>query len=83
MKEEIQLFVWKEALNLVENFTTINDLPKFNKIRSEKINPEFFSEEIKIENLNYYLSNSVSRSSKTMSECHQARQKTNKTGTNN
>ena len=52
-------------------------------IRVKKNTSEFISEEIFIKNLDYYFSNSISRSSKTMSECRQIRQKLKKTGTNN
>ena len=43
----------------------------------------FLSEHIKVNELNYYFSNSISRASKTMSECHEARRKSKKTGTDN
>ena len=36
-----------------------------------------------IRELDYYYTNSISRSSKTMSECRQIRQKIKKDGTNN
>jgi hypothetical protein len=51
----------------------------------KKIKPEtnFFSEKIIIRELDYYYTNSISRSSKTMSECRQIRQKIKKDGTNN
>ena len=72
-----------ESLNLVKNFSKINELPEF-KLSEEKNNTsEFISEEISIKDLDYYFSNAISRSSKTMSECRQIRQKLKKTGTNN
>ena len=42
---------------------------------SVKIINEFFDEELKINNVDYYFTNSISRSSKTMSECREARMK--------
>ena len=42
-----------------------------------------FSEKIFVRELDYYYTNSISRSSKTMSECRQIRQKIKKDGTNN
>mgnify|MGYP003320421725 CR=1 FL=1 len=52
-------------------------------IKKNEINADFISEEIVIRELDYYYTNSISRSSKTMSECRQIRQKTIKDGTNN
>ena len=72
-----------ESLSLVKNFSKINELPKF-KINNDKTSTsEFISEEILIKDLDFYFSNSISRSSKTMSECRQVRQKLKKTGTHN
>ena len=72
-----------ESLSLIKNFSKINELPEFKFNKSKKDTSEFISEEIFIKNLDYYFSNSISRSSKTMSECRQVRQKLKKTGTNN
>ena len=47
------------------------------------IEKSFFSEKIFVRELDYYFTNSISRSSKTMSECRQIRQKIKKDGTNN
>ncbi len=73
----------QDALKLVKNFSTINELPNFNLAETNDLHPDFFSEEVNIKELNYYFSNSISRASKTMSECHQIRQKIAKTGTVN
>ncbi len=73
----------KESLDNVANFSEINELPKFNLTDTNKITTEFFSEDVQIKELNYYFSNSISRASKTMSECNHIRQKIKKTGTNN
>ena len=71
----------KEATNSITSFSQINELPKFKSDENKIVPTEFFSEEVKVKNLNYYFSNSISRASKTMSECRQARQTLKKTGT--
>ncbi len=73
----------KEVLNSIPNFSELNELPKNVKSKNSKIQSNFVSEKITIRELDYYYTNSISRSSKTMSECRQIRQKTKKNGTNN
>ena len=73
----------KEVLNSVPNFSNLNDLPNVKAIKNNEIESDFFSEEVIIRELDYYYTNSISRSSKTMSECRQIRQKIKKDGTNN
>jgi len=73
----------KETINSIINFSQINNLPKKIIDKNEKINSEFFSEEVLIKKLDYYYTNSISRASKTMSECRQINKKIPKTGTNN
>ena len=73
----------KESINSVVNFSEINELPKKIINKNYKINSDFYSEEILIKKLDYYYTNSISRASKTMSECRQINEKTPKTGTNN
>ena len=73
----------KEVLSSIPNFTKINELPNFSDKEFENVSSEFFSEEIDIKELDYFYSNSISRASKTMSECRQIKQKLKKTGTNN
>ena len=73
----------KEVLETVPNFSAINELPKKLKIRGNNIETSFFKEKIFVRELDYYFTNSISRSSKTMSECRQIRQKVKKDGTNN
>ncbi len=73
----------KEVLDLIPNFTKINELPKYKLSGSKKRSSSFFSEDINIKALDYYFTNSISRASKTMSECRQIKQNTKKTGTNN
>ena len=73
----------KEAINSVTNFSQINSLPKRSVKKNSKNNTKFYSEEVLIKKLDYYYSNSISRASKTMSECRQITENTPKTGTNN
>ncbi len=73
----------KEVLETAPNFSGINELPKKSVIKTNNIETNFFSEKIFVRELDYYYTNSISRSSKTMSECRQIRQKIKKDGTNN
>ena len=72
----------KEVLNSIPNFSELNELPKNVESKNSKIQSNFVSEKITIRELDYYYTNSISRSSKTMSECRQIRQKIKKDGTN-
>ena len=73
----------KEVLSNIPNFSKINELPKHSETKNSNIETSFISEEVLIREIDYYYSNSISRSSKTMSECRQIRQKIKKDGTNN
>ena len=73
----------KEVLNSIPNFTEINELPKSSQIQNLDIQTNFENEEVYIRELDYYYTNSISRSSKTMSECRQINQKVKKNGTSN
>ena len=73
----------KEVLNLIPNFTKLNDLPSFNESKINQNKSDFFSEQIDIKEIDYFYTNSISRASKTMSECRQIKQNLKKTGTNN
>ena len=66
-----------ELIGSMMNYLNLNKKLNFNK----KINFEFIKEKLKIENIDYYYSNVISRSSKTMSECRNIRQNIKKTGT--
>ena len=68
---------------MIPNFTKINELPNFADSNSAYASPDFVSEIIKIKELDYYFTNSISRASKTMSECRQIKQESKKTGTDN
>ena len=72
-----------EILSLIPNFTEINELPSFDDSKVTNTSPYFLSEIIKIRGLDYFFTNSISRASKTMSECRQIKQKSKKTGTDN
>jgi len=73
----------KAAIHSIINFSEMNNLPKRIVNKSEKINSDFKNEEILIKKLDYYFTNSISRASKTMSECRQINEQIPKTGTNN
>jgi NADH-quinone oxidoreductase subunit G len=73
----------KEAIESIVNFSQINELPNTIINKNEKIKSTFINEEIIIKRLDYYYTNSISRASKTMSECRQINNQTLKTGTNN
>ncbi len=73
----------KEVLNFIPNFSELNELPKNVESKNSKIQSNFVSEKITIRELDYYYTNSISRSSKTMSECRQIRKKIKRDGTNN
>ena len=79
-REEILKFdnLRKESLGKIKNFSALNELPNFS-LKELKYNKQpFLSERIKVNELNYYFSNSISRASKTMSDCHEARRKSKK-----
>ena len=71
----------KEVLNLIPNFTKLNELPNFKEIQEINTSSKFISELVNIKDLDYFYTNSISRASKTMSECRQIKQKLTKTGT--
>ena len=68
----------QEAIKLYKKFSDIDHLPKKDKQFNNKINFDFFDEQILINKIDYYYSNSISRASKTMSDCRSARQQINK-----
>ena len=73
----------KEVLNTIPNFSKVNELPKLSETQNTNIETNFYSEEVFVRELDYYYSNSISRASKTMSECRQIHKKKKKDGTNN
>ena len=73
----------QEVLDLTPNFSRIGSLPNYIESKDVSVDTNFINEEVIIKQLDYYFSNSISRASKTMSECRQIKQKQNKTGTDN
>ena len=73
----------KEVLNFIPNFSELNELPVFKDSLNKNIETNFISEDILIKKLDYFYTNSISRASKTMSECRQTNQSSKKTGTDN
>ena len=73
----------KDVLNIIPNFTELNELPSFKESEFENKAIDFVSEKINIKELDYYFTNAISRSSKTMSECRKIKESSKKTGTHN
>jgi len=73
----------KEVLDTIPNFSKINQLPLLSETQNKNSKTNFISENILVRELDYYYTNSISRASKTMSECRQIHQKLVKDGTNN
>jgi len=73
----------KEVLDLIPNFSSISMLPKYTESNDDSFKISFINEEVTIKQLDYFFSNSISRASKTMSECRQIKQIKSKTGTDN
>ena len=67
----------------ISNFTQMNQLPAVLEIKKTNIPTNFVSEDVLVRELDYYYTNSISRASKTMSDCRQIRHKIKKDGTNN
>ncbi len=72
-----------EVLNLIPNFTELNELPKFKEFTLNNSSSNFISEKVNIKEIDYFFSNAISRASKTMSECRQIKNSLKKTGTSN
>ena len=73
----------KEVFSIIPNFSQINQLPSLLENQNKKVKTNFISEDVLVRELDYYYTNSISRASKTMSECRQIRQIIKKNGTNN
>jgi len=72
-----------EVLKLIPNFSTLNNLPNIKNTVNIKKNSTFTNEEVEINKIDYYFSNAISRSSKTMAECREISKAQLKNGTNN
>ncbi len=73
----------KEVLNILPNFSKLNELPVYKDSAIINYETSFIKEDVLIRELDYFYSNSISRASKTMNECRQINQKSKKTGTDN
>ena len=73
----------KEVLNFIPNFSKLNELPVYKDSLSKNLETNFISEDILIKELDYFYTNSISRASKTMSECRMINKSSKKTGTDN
>jgi NADH-quinone oxidoreductase subunit G len=71
------------SLKDISNFSGIDSLPKKNEIFTPKPASIIFDEKIKIKDIDYYFSNSISRASKTMSDCRNIFDNNKKNGTIN
>ena len=78
-----QTIIKNELIKKIPNFSEIGILPKKNIENIKSLNSEFMNESIKIQDLDYYYSNSIARSSKTMSDCRNIKNINKKNGTNN
>jgi NADH-quinone oxidoreductase subunit G len=84
-KEDLTNFdkLRKEVLGMIPNFSQINQLPTVLETKYKNVQTNFISEDVIVRELDYYYKNSISRASKTMSDCRQIRYKIKKDGTNN
>jgi NADH-quinone oxidoreductase subunit G len=62
-------FLRKEVLKLIPNFSELNNLPKADIKPEDKLKSKLTEENININKIDYYFTNSICRSSKTMAEC--------------
>tara|TARA_B100001093_G_scaffold292448_1_gene279157 strand:+ start:390 stop:2444 length:2055 start_codon:yes stop_codon:yes gene_type:complete len=76
-------YLREKVLKLIPNFTYLNEIPKKKLSNKEKTNAEYFDEKISINQLDYYHTNAISRSSKTMAECKNTKNNNLKNGTYN
>jgi NADH-quinone oxidoreductase subunit G len=72
-----------EIYNLLPNFSSIGMLHKKVAIKHKKKETNFNDHKIKINKIDYFYTNAISRSSKTMSECRRVQNEELKNGTNN
>ncbi len=73
----------KMALDQIINFSGLDSLPSKNFKNNNKINSKYFDETIIVNEIDYYFTNSIARSSKTMSDCRSMKLLNLKEGTNN
>ena len=68
----------EDTLKKIKNHSDYGLLPKINTKLIKSEYAEFFSENVEIKQLDYYFSNAIARSSKTMSDCKIARNNNSK-----
>ena len=68
----------EDSIKKIKNHSDYDLLPKINTKLIKYENSEFFNENIEIDQLDYYFSNAIARSSKTMSDCKIARSNNSK-----
>tara|TARA_B100000579_G_scaffold137241_1_gene111333 strand:+ start:4573 stop:6630 length:2058 start_codon:yes stop_codon:yes gene_type:complete len=73
VKDKISLR--EEAFKIIPNFLKIDQLPKNIIKKNNKKTSSFKDEKINVTSIDYYYTNSISRSSKTMAECRSIRKK--------
>ena len=73
----------EELFTLIPNFSNIDSLPKKIVTNFSKVDSKFINEKITINKIDYYYTNAISRSSKTMSQCRDIKQSSLKDGTIN
>jgi NADH-quinone oxidoreductase subunit G len=71
-----------EVCSLIPNFSEIGLLPKITASNNKKKESIFENQKIIINKIDYYYTNAISRSSKTMSECRRVQNEQLKDGTN-
>ncbi len=67
----------------IPNFSNLDQLPNKELKKIEKASEYFANEKIEIKPIDYYFSNSIARSSKTMSDCRNVLLENKKNGTTN
>ena len=72
-----------DVLKLIPNFSGIDSLPKKMIKFSEKNKSQLINETVVVNKIDYYFTNSISRSSKTMADCRNTLSNQLKDGTNN
>ena len=65
----------KLTLKNVRNFNQIDQLPSCEIKKTKKKDAEFIKEDIQVNEIDYYFSNSIARASKTMSDCRNIKSK--------
>ena len=72
----------KAALDKILDHTGFENLPKYSDVIKTERNNNFLNETLKIKEIDYFYTNAIARSSKTMNECRAIKQKELKEGTN-